>query len=276
MPLVLAVFLLVPVAVAACWAGVFGGPVLQRRRADQFARRTGLVHPAPPDLVVRVLRRQRLVFAGIALGAVAAAVSGAEVGLALLYIGLAVGSLADQLVAPRPARGTPRVARPADSRLTDYVPGWVFAVAVAAAALVPVLAALCLGAAVPPGAGPGPASPVELLGGTALALGALGASLALARFLVRRPQPATSAADLDRADALRAQAVRDALHLTAAVSVCTAWQFAYVLTGLDVAGWVRDLGSLLWLGLLLGVAVVACTHELTGGPRHWRRRLVAA
>jgi hypothetical protein len=77
-------------------------------------------------------------------------------------------------------------------------------------------------------------------------------------------------------DALRAQAVRDALHLTAAISVVVAFVLSLALAEPDVVdGPLRRIAGWTPIVLLIGLAVVGTVHEATGGPQHWRRRLPA-
>jgi hypothetical protein len=93
--------------------------------------------------------------------------------------------------------------------------------------------------------------------------------------VVRRRQAVGSPAELAVDDALRAQAVRDALHLTAAISLAVAFVLALALAEPDVDGPLRRVGGLTPVVLLFGIFAVGTVHELTGGPRHWRRRLPA-
>jgi hypothetical protein len=72
-------------------------------------------------------------------------------------------------------------------------------------------------------------------------------------------------------DAFRAQAVRDALHLTAALSVIVVFGLSAALQDDDVTGPARQVGGWAPLVLLVAVAAVGTVQELTGGPRHWRR-----
>jgi hypothetical protein len=255
--------------------GAFGGPERECQRARAFADRAGLPAEAvDAALVRRVVRRQRFVLAGVALGLVAPAVVPGD--LALLYVGLALGAVADQLTTPAPPSGTPRVAHATSIRLGDYVPSWLFAVVTAAALTGPVLAVLHELA-------PRKAQNIafDRLSGTAAtgltlaALGGLAVSVGLARLVVRRRQAVGSPTELAVDDALRAQAVRDALHLTAAISLAVAFVLALALAEPDVDGPLRRVAGLTPVVLLFGIFAVGTVHELTGGPRHWRRRLRA-
>jgi hypothetical protein len=215
------------------------------------------------------------VLAGVAVGILASALVGGM--LPLIYAGLAAGAVADQLAVPPAPPGGPRVARPAETTVTDYVPGWLVAAVLAAAALNPLLVVLWTTA---PRSGPD-AGGHGLSGTTAagmllLTAAGLAASLLLARLVVRRRQSVGSEAALMVDDAFRAQAVRDTLHLTAAVSVTVAFVLSLGLMEPDVDGVLRVVGGWLPMALLLALAVAGFVHELAGGPRHWRHRLVPA
>jgi hypothetical protein len=249
---------------------VLGGPGGRRRRAASFARRAGL--PAvTPELVRRVTRRRRFVVGGTLLGCAAAAVLG--LWLVPIYAGLAAGAVLDALTRPGPPPGGPRVAHETTARLTDYVPAWVLALAVTAAGTAPVLALVWLTAPRTE-----PVGPVDRLGGgevgwLVLAAGAgLAVSLALARFVLSRPQPAGSPEELDADDALRAQGVRDVLQVTAVTSFAVGWVLCLGLQEPEVTGVARHVGGVVPVVLLAGIVGVGWVHELTGGPRHWRSR----
>jgi hypothetical protein len=264
----------VPLTLAGWRLGALGGAAAERDRAARFAARVGLPGDVGPGLVRRVVRRQRFVLAGVALGVVAMLAAGGSV--ALIWAGLAVGALADQLASPAAPDGAPRVAHTAGTRLTDYVPGWLLGAVLAAFACVPALALLWL---VAPRGGvladvPG-TSGAEVAGLVAVAVAGLAGSLALAAFLVRRRQRAASAAGLATDDAFRAQAVRDALHLTTAMSLAVAFGLSLALQDPAVQGVARVVGGWTPIVLLLGLIAVGVVHEATGGPRHWRRRLPA-
>lgn len=244
------------------------------RRAESFARRAGLPE-VTPELVRRVARRRRFVVAGTLLGFAATAV--VDLSLVPVYAGLALGAVADAVSRPGPPPGTPRVAHATGTRLTDYVPPWLLGAAVTAAACMPLLALVWLVAphddgqpvsAVPTlsGAGVG-----WLLAGTAAGLAG---SVALARVVVRRPQPAGSPAELAVADALRAQAVRDVLHVTAVVSFVVGWVLSLALMEPGVTGPDRRIGGAFPVVMFAGIIAVGFAHEIAGGPRHWRSRLV--
>jgi hypothetical protein len=251
--------------------GTLGGRWLERRAAERFGRRAGLPVADPPDqdLVRRVVRRQRFVLGGVAAGIVAGSSMDVQ-WLAGLYCGLAVGAVADRLTQPAAAPGTPRVAHATSTRVTDYVPRWLLVAVAGAAVGVPTLALLwviavrterTLGDPVPGGT-------VAVL--VLLALAALAASLWLARLIVSRRTTAGSPAELATDDALRAQAVRDALHLSAATSVLCFFTLSYASMAVD--GALRRVGGWLPLGVLVALAVVGTVHEVRG-PRHWRARL---
>lgn len=256
--------------------GAFGGAGREWRRARAFAERAGLPAEAVDAVLVRrVVRRQRFVLAGVALGLAAPAVLPGE--FALLYVGLALGAVADQLTTPRPPAGTPRVAHATSTRLGDYVPSWLFAAATAAALTTPVLAVLHELA-------PRKAQNIvfDRMSGAAAtglvltALAGLAVSVLLARLVVRRRQTVGSLTELAVDDALRAQAVRDALHLTAATSVVVAFVLSLALAEPDVVdGPLRRVAGWTPIVILIGLAVVGTVHEATGGPTHWRRRLPA-
>jgi len=263
-------FVLLSLLLAAGWAlGAFGGPML-RRRAAAYATRVGLPDAGRDTaFAARVGRRQRIVLGGVTLGVLTTALTGGSV--VLIWAGLAVGALADQLAAPA-ALGPSRVAHPAGTGLTDYVPAWLLVTVTAAAGCAPLLALVWLVAPrgpVFPGSADTPA--IEVAGWVAIAAAGWAGSLLLARFLVGRRQRAASAADLATDDAFRAQAVRDALHLTGALSIAAAFGVSNALQDDDVTGFARHLGGWAPLVLLVAVAVVGTVHELTGGPRHWRR-----
>lgn len=254
--------------------GAFGGAGREWRRARAFADRAGLPADAvDAALVRRVVRRQRFVLAGVALGAAAQAVIPGD--LALLYVGLALGAFADQLATPPPPPGTPRVAHATSSRLGDYVPSWLFAAVTAAALTTPVLAVLHELA-------PRKAQDIvfDRMSGAAAtglvltAFAGLAVSVLLARLVVRRRQAVGSPTELAVDDAFRAQAVRDALHLTAAISVVVAYVLALALAEPDVVdGPLRRIAGWTPIVMLVGLAVVGTVHVATGGPTHWRTRL---
>ena len=261
---------LLALVLAAGWAlGAFGGRTL-RGRAAAFATRAGLPDAGrDPTFVARVGRRQRIVLAGVALGVLAAALAGGSA--VLIWVGLALGALTDQLAAPAAPPGSSRVAHPTGTSVADYVPAWLLAAVAAAAACAPLLALVWWVA--PRGTVPAASadtSAVEVAGLVAIAVAGWAGSLLLARFLVGRRQRAASAADLATDDAFRAQAVRDALQLTTALSVAVALGLATALQDDDVIGSARQLGGWAPLALLVAVAVVGTVHELVGGPRHWR------
>lgn len=255
--------------------GAFGGARRQRRRAQAFAERAGLPAEAvDATLIHRVIRRQRFVLAGVVLGLAAAPYVPGD--LALLYVGLALGAVADQLTTPPPPPGTPRVAHATSTRLADYVPGWLFAVVTAAALTGPVLAVLFqIAPRKEQAVAFVPTSGVAATGLGLTSLAGLAVSVGLARLVVRRRQAVGSPAELAADDALRSQAVRDALHLTAAISLAVAFVLSLALAEPDVDGPLRRVAGLTPLVLLFGIFVVGTVHELSGGPRWWRKRLPA-
>lgn len=269
-PVELAVAGLVVLALALLLLGAFPGRA--RRRAASFARRAGLPE-VTPELVRRVTRRHRFVVAGAALGLAVPV----DLYLVPVYAGLALGAVADAVTRPGPAPGTPRVAHATSTRLRDYVPAWLLGVAAAGAAVAPVLALVWAFASRSAGRAaeftPTPGTTVGLL---VLASGAgLATSVGLARLVVRRPQPAGSPDELAVDDALRGQAVRDVLQVTAVVSFAAVLLLSTALTEPGLADPVRRLGSACPLAMLVGLLVVGPLQEFTGGPKHWRRRLVA-
>ncbi|HEV7654565.1 MAG TPA: hypothetical protein VGP36_07485 [Mycobacteriales bacterium] len=252
--------------------GALGDARQERRHATAVARRFGLPPDAVDDtLVRRIARRQRFVQTGVLVGLLFTPFL--QAWFVPLYAGLALGAAVDQVAAPRLPADTPRVAHVTDLRLSAYVPAWLLVASALGAACAPVL--LLVWAVAPrtppvPVADPSTAGAVTL---AALSLLGLGVSLGLARFVVGRPQAAGSSTELAVDDALRAQAVRDALHITAVVSLTTT-----MVLGLkegEVGGALRYLGGALPVVLLAGIALAGITHELTAGPKHWRR-LVAA
>ena len=270
--LVSLVFCGVLLLVVAWWTGTLAGARRQRRAAERFARRSGLPEAAVPGMVRRVVRRQRWTLAGIAAGLVVATWTN-ELWFAPLYVGLAIGAVADRLTRPAARPDTPRVAHAAGTRVTDYVPGWLLVAVLAAATLAPVLAVLW---AVAPRTERWLGDP-EMAGATVLTLVAvtllaLAASLWLARVVVHRRATVGSPLELAVDDALRAQAVRDALHLSAAVSVVTTFALGLALTEQDVDGALRRVGGGLPLVTLVLLVAVGTVHEWSG-PRHWRARL---
>ena len=251
--------------------GALGTAREERRHARAVARRFGLPSDAvDPAFVRRVARRQRFVQAGVLLGLIVAAFVHAW--YVPLYAGLALGAVVDQLATPALPPDAPRVAHATDARLGAYVPEWLLVAAMLGAACGPVLAVLwAVAPRTPPTAVDDELSTAGMVTLAVLSLVGLAVSLALARFVIRRPQAAGSPADLAVDDALRAQAVRDALHITVVVSLTTTWVLG--LQEQDVGGWSRYVGGLLPFALLLGIVAVGVVHELTGGPRYWRRRL---
>lgn len=242
------------------------------RAAERFALRSGLPAGSGPTLVSRVVRRQRFVLGGVAASLVAATWL-LDLGFLACYFGLAVGAVADRLTQPAPAPGAPRVAHARSVRVTDYVPAWLLVAVTAGAVTAPVLAVLRLIA-------PRTERNLgdrEMTDDTAallvlLTLLGLLTSLWLARLIVSRRATAGSPAELAADDALRAQAVRDALHLSAATSVPCVLQLGFSLMEQDVDGVLRRVGGGLPWGVLIILAVVGTVHEVRG-PRHWRARL---
>jgi hypothetical protein len=260
---------------AAWQVGALGVTGLQYRRAVAYAKRAGLPGDRPePAFIRRLVRRERFVLTGVALGLLGVQLTGGS--FALAWVGLAAGAVADQLAAPPLPEDVPRVAHTTGTDVTDYVPGWLLSVVAAAAGIAPVLGLLWLVAPRDVDM-PGIRTSGALVAGwVALAVAGLAASLLLARFLVRRPQRALSADDLAADDALRAQAVRDALLLSAAVSIAIAFQLSLALHDSDVVGWARVVGGWTPVVLVLGVIALGVVHESAHGPRYWRSRLVPA
>jgi hypothetical protein len=261
------------IIVLVAWRlGALGGARRRRRAAKRFARRAGLPAGSEPALVRRVVRRHRFVLGGAA-ACLAAATWLTDLGLGACYFGLALGAVADRLTQPAPTPGAPRVAHATSTRVTDYVPAWLLVAVAAGAAMAPVLAMLRLIA-------PRTERNLgdrELAGDTAallvlLALLGLLTSLWLARLIVGRRATAQSPAELVVDDALRAQAVRDALHLSAATSVLCILPLSYSLMEQDVDGVLRRVGGWLPIAILVALALVGIVHEARG-PRHWRDRL---
>lgn len=224
-----------------------------------------------PELARRVTRRRRFVVAGTLLGLVASA--RLDLFLVPVYAGLALGAVADAVTRPGPTPGTPRVAHAASTRLRDYAPPWLLAAAGIAAATAPLLALLWL---VAPRSGELPRGATQVsgtaVGWLVLAAGAgLAASAGLARLVVGRPQPAGTPDELAVDDALRAQAVQDVLQVTAVTSFAVVWALAGALSEHGVA---RPVGGFCAAGILVGIPLVGVVHEFTGGPKHWRSRLV--
>lgn len=251
--------------------GALGTGPEELRHAAAVARRFGLPAGAVDrSFVRRVARRQRFVQTGVLLGLIVSMV--VDAWLVPLYAGLALGAVADQLATPGLPPGVPRVAHASDARLGAYVPGWLLVAAAAGAACAPALAVFW---AVAPRTEPRALHPEVSTTGTVvlalLSVGGLAVSLGLARFVVRRPQAAGSPADLAVDDAFRAQAARDALHVTAVVSLSTSWVLGVKVE--EIGGPLRHVGGMLPVALLLGIATVGVVHEFTAGPRHWRRWL---
>ncbi|HEY6744855.1 MAG TPA: hypothetical protein VI357_03970 [Mycobacteriales bacterium] len=265
------VILLALVALFSWRLGALGTRSEERRHAAAVARRFGLPAGAVDQAFVRrVARRQRFVQTGVLLGLIVTTF--VDAWLVPLYAGLALGAVADQLATPRLPPDTPRVAHATDARLRAYVPEWLLVAAAAAAACGPALAVLW---AVAPTTEPRALHPeistIETVALALASLGGLAVSLGLARFVVRRPQAAGSPADLAVDDAFRAQAVRDALHITAVVSLATC--FVLGLKETEIGGSLRHVGGMLPVVLLLGIPAAGILHEFTAGPKHWRRRL---
>jgi hypothetical protein len=262
---------LVLLLIAAWGLGLLGPRSWRWHQARAYGRRVGLPVVDGP-VVARLARRHRFVLGGVAVGALASP----WLNLAAVWVGLAAGAVADQLTAPAPAAG-PRVAHATSTRLDDYVPRWVLGAAAAAATCVPVLAVCWLVAPrTPRHLDPRMLTGAGAVGLVVVAVGGLAISLALARLVVRRPQAAGTATELALDDAYRAQAVRDALQLTAAVSVLAGWRMSQALLEQDVDGVLRRVGGAVPLVTLLAIVVAGVLHEATGGARHWRSRLVAA
>ena len=257
----------------AAWAkGALGGAAAHRRAAERFARRAGLPAAAVDgELARRVVRRHRLVLVGVGAGLATTLLL--QTSWVLIYVGLALGAVTDRLVRPEWPPDAPRTAHARETRVTDYVPGWLLAAVGAAVVAAAAGAVLWLAS---------PRQPVDRSGyalGSAAALGLIvtaaagtAVSAALVRLLVRRPQPAASALALAVDDALRAQAVRDALHVATAAAAAAVLGFGTALAAEAVLGPVRAVGGWAPGALLVALVVVGGMHEVRG-PRHWRTRL---
>lgn len=199
-----------------------------------------------------------------------------ELGVPLLlgagFLGAAVGTAAHTLLlARRPATAGPRVARPRDVSLADYVSPLERWSTVVAVSLAPVLAAVALLVPRVPGA----SEPDLGLVLTAAVLPplALAAALVVCRLVLALPQPATSSLELAWDDALRSQSLRDVLTVplyaglmgTVLLAAHTAMSLPDRLASLAVP--VVVLGAMLLLGLLLVVTLASRPW------RHARRRL---
>lgn len=273
--------IVVALLVGASWyRGAIGGTAAQRAATRRFAERVGLPGGRSPDpeLVPRVVRRYRFVMAGVAVGLFAPAAIPLEPaidtygGLAFLLLGLTAGAVLAQVTEPGPEPDTTRVAHTVDPALTDYVPRW--ALQVVALGVAAVIGLTVVAVAVPmhhiAGSAPGTSSRgVVALGAGAVLLSAL--AFWAARTVVRRRRTVTSATELAVDDALRGQAVRDCLGLSAATSVG-----ALLVISLRVdnaAGLTRILHGWTPVAGIVVAVIALCVHEWTGGPRWWRTRL---
>lgn len=265
--------------VVVFWSRADIGAGGRRAAVERFARRAGLPPATVDDAAAqRVVRRDRIALAGVVLalppgqylldqGLVFASIAAG-------YVGLAVAALIGHVTARTTPPG-PRVAHATSRTVTAYVPPWLLGVAVAGAAMtVSLLVAWALTPRVDAPVSPTDATavPTFLLG--AAVVGALVVSLWAARVVAGGRQVAGSPEHLAVDDALRAQTVRDCLHLTAATTIVA-------LGTVDAwFGWADDPFLQEWsrrvelLPFLLLAAVVLAVW--TSGARHrWRDRLHA-
>jgi hypothetical protein len=258
------------------WSRADVGAGGQRTAVERFARRSGL----PPSSVDgaaagRVVRRDRIALAGVVL-ALPAGQYLLDQGLvfssiAIGYVGLAVAALLGHLTA-RAAVDGPRVAHATSRSVTAYVPPWLLGLAVAGAAVaLALLVAWALtprmDAQIPAGGGAGPTAAL----GAAVA-GALAVSLWAARLVAGGRQVADSPEHLAVDDALRAQTVRDCLHLTAATTLVA------LGTVESWFGWADDPLLQQWsqraeLVPSVLIAAVFLAVWTSGARRRWRDRL---
>ena len=271
--------LIAAATVAVFWSRADLGPGSRRAAVLRFARRSGL----PADTVgegaaARVIRRARVALGGVIL-ALPAGQYLFDQGLvfsaiATGYVGLAVAALVGHLT-ERPAADGPRVAHATSRGVTAYVPPWLLGAAAAGAAMT--LSLLVAWALTPRTDAPiepagGGAVPTLLLG--LAVVGALAVSLWAARVVAGGRQVAGTAEELALDDALRAQTVRDCLHLTAATTVVA-------LGTVDAwFGWAEDPFLQQWSSrtellpfVLLGAVVLAVSRT---GARHWWRHQLHA
>lgn len=219
------VILLVVAATAVVfWSRADIGDGRRRAAVGRFARRAGLPPGTVDDAAARrVVRRDRIALAGVVL-ALPAGQYLLDQGLvfsavAAGYVGLAAAALAGHLT-ERALPPGPRVAHATSRTVTAYVPPWLLGVAVAGAAIT--VALLVAWALTPRMDAPifptdATAVPTVLLG--VAVVGALLLSLWAARVVAGGRQVADSPEHLAVDDALRAQTVRDCLHLTAATTI---------------------------------------------------------
>ena len=264
-------------AAVVFWSRADIGAAGERAAVDRFARRAGL----PPSSVDeeaarRVVRRDRVALSGVVL-ALPAGQWLLDQGLlytsiAACYVGLAVAALIGHATS-RPAPSGPRVAHATSRTVTAYVPPWLLGVVVAGAAMtVSLLIAWSLTPRVDAPIYPTDATAVPTFLFGAAVVGALAVSLWAARLVAGGRQVADTAEHLAVDDALRAQTVRDCLHLTAATTI--------VALG-TVDGWfgwaddpfLQEWSQRVELVPFLLLAAVSLT-VLTGDARqHWRDHL---
>ena len=266
--------LLTGALLVTAWAkGALAGGRAHRKAAERFAARTGLPAEAVDDqLARRVVRRHRLVVVGFWAGLVTASLLGTS--WALGYVGLAFGAVADRLLGHPAAPNAPRTAHGRDTRITDYVPGWLLA-AVGLAVLCAGTLAVCWAAAprLPRDASHYDLPPEQSVGLVVWLVAGAAGSAALTRLVVHRAQPVASAAELAVDDALRSQAVRDALHLATAAAAATALAFATALNAQAADSSLRAVAGWTPTAFLVALAVVGTWHEAVRGPAYWRSRL---
>jgi hypothetical protein len=265
---------LVGLLAVVAWArGVLGGREAGRRAAERFAHRVGLPAAAVDGLLVaRVVRRHRCVLGGVGLALVVGSLLGA--GLQVGYLGLALGAAADRLTRPGPPPDALRAAHARATAVIHYVPGWLLGATGSLAAVAVAITVLWAVAPRRPGqVDPGQLTPAGAAGWLLLTAVGLVGSAVLVGLVVHRPRPVASAAELAVDDALRAQAVRDSLHLSAAGSTLAVLGLSYGLLDQTVLPPWRTVGGWTPLALLAALFLVGCWHELSGGPAYWRRRL---
>jgi hypothetical protein len=259
------------------WSRADVGAGGRRAAVERFARRSGLPPSSVDDAAAgRVVRRDRIALAGVVLvlpagqylldqGLVFSAI-------AVGYVGLAVAALVGHLTS-RAAPDGPRVAHATSRTVTAYVPPWLLGFAVAGAAMtLALLVAWALTPRIdapiePAGGGAGPTAALAVA-----VAGALAVSLWAARVVAGGRQVADSPEHLAVDDALRAQTVRDCLHLTAATTLVA-------LGTVDTwFGWADDPLLQQWsqrteLVPSLLIAAVVLAVWTSGARRWWHDRL---
>jgi hypothetical protein len=273
------ILLVVAVSVVVFWHRAEIPARSRQAAVSRFARRSGLSPSSIDDEAARrVVRRDRVAVAGVVLALPAGQYLLGQglvySALAILYVGPAVAAVVGHL-AFRATPSGPRVAHATSRTVTAYVPPWMLAAVVAGAAMtVALLVAWGLTPRVDAPKFPTDATalPTILLGAAVVV--ALAVSLGAARVVAGGRQVAGSPEHLLVDDALRAQTVRDCLHLTAATTI--------IALG-TVDGWFGWADDPFWqewsrrtelLPLVL-LAAVALAVSDTGARRWWRDRLHA-